>query len=67
VETSETERWQNGKMERSSAKNLHCQIMKLCKKQIFGEQTAAAWNDVIAKKIASGQPEDWTVCGPCHL
>jgi len=24
--------------------------MKLCKKQIFGEQTAAAWNDIIAKK-----------------
>jgi len=24
--------------------------MKLCKKQIFGEQTAAAWNGIIAKK-----------------
>jgi len=41
--------------------------MKLCKKQIFGEQAAAARNDVIAKKIASGRPEDWTVSGPCHL
>jgi len=49
--------------------------MKLCKKaKIFGEQTAAARNDVIAKKIASGlfqnlsgRPEDWTVSGPCHL
>jgi len=28
--------------------------MKLCKKTILGEQTAAARNDVIAKKIASG-------------
>jgi len=40
----------------------------------LGEQTAAARNDVIAKKIASGlfqnrsgRPEDWTVSGPCHL
>ena len=38
------------------------------------KQTAAARNDVIAKKIASGlfqnlsgRPEDWTVSGPCHL
>jgi len=48
--------------------------MKLCKKQIFGEQTVAARSDVIAKKIASelfqnrsGRPEDWTVSGPCHI
>jgi len=48
--------------------------MKLCKKKKFGEQTAAALNEVIAKKIASGlfqnlsgQPEDWTVSGLCHL
>jgi len=44
----------------------------LQKTKIFGEQTAAARNDVIAKKIASGlfqnlsgRPEDWTVSGPC--
>jgi len=24
VETSETERWQNGKMERTAAKNIRC-------------------------------------------
>jgi len=46
----------------------------LQKTKIFGEQTAAARNDVIAKKIAnglfqnlSGRPEDWTVSGLCHL
>jgi len=46
----------------------------LQKTKIFGEQTAAARNEVIAKKIASGllqnlsgRPEDWTVSGPCHL
>jgi len=46
----------------------------LQKRKIFGEQTAAARNDVIAKKIASGlfqnlggRPQDWTVSGPCHL
>jgi len=49
--------------------------MKLCKKtKNFGKQNAAARNDVIAKKIASGlfqnrsgRPEDWTVSGLCHL
>jgi len=35
VEASETERWQNGKMERTAAKNILCEIMKLCKKQKF--------------------------------
>jgi len=35
VETSETKRWQNGKMERTVAKNILCQIIKLCKKQKF--------------------------------
>jgi len=39
----------------------------LQKTKIFGERTAAARNDVMAKKIASGRPEDWTVSGPCHL
>jgi len=46
----------------------------LQKTKIFGEQTAAARNDVIAKRIVgrlfqnlSGRPEDWTVSGPCHL
>jgi len=46
----------------------------LQKTKNFGEQTAAARNDVIAKKIVSGlfqnrsgRPEDWTVSGPCHL
>jgi len=46
----------------------------LQKTKIFGEETAAAWNDVIAKKIASellqnysGRSEDWTDSGPCHL
>jgi len=46
----------------------------LQKTKIFGEQTAAARNDVIAKKIdsglfqnISGRPDDWTVSGACHL
>jgi len=46
----------------------------LQKPQTFGEQTAAARNNVIAKKIVSGLfqnlsrwPADWTVSGPCHL
>jgi len=44
--------------------------MKFAKTKIFGEQTATARHDVIAKKIASGlfqnlsgRPEDWTVSG----
>jgi len=45
--------------------------MKLCKKQkILAsrlQQPVAARNDVIAKKIASGLSEDWTVSGPYHL
>jgi len=52
--------------------------MKLCKKQKLLasrlQRSAAARNDVISKKIASGlfenlsgRPEDWTVSGPCHL
>jgi len=52
--------------------------MKLSKKQTFLasrlQRPVAAWNDVIAKQIASGlfqnlsgRPEDWTVSGPCHL
>jgi len=43
----------------------------LQKTKIFGEQTAAARNDVTAKKLLadcfktfSGRPEDWTVSGP---
>jgi len=35
VETSETEHWQNGKMETTAAKNIHCKIKKLRKKQKF--------------------------------
>jgi len=35
VETSETERWYNGKMERTAAKKVRCWILKLCKKQKF--------------------------------
>jgi len=35
VETSETEHWQNGKMETTAAKNIHCKINKLRKKQKF--------------------------------
>jgi len=35
VETSETERWQNGKMERTATKKIRCWILKLCKKQKF--------------------------------
>jgi len=52
--------------------------MKLCKKQKFLasglQRPVATRNDVIAKKFladcfktSSGQPEDWTVSGPCHL
>jgi len=51
--------------------------LKLCKNKNFrlvGGQTAAARNDVTAKKLLadcfktfSGLPEDWTVSGPCHL
>jgi len=44
------------------------------KTKIFGEQTAAARNEVTAKKLLadsfktfSGRPEDWTVSGPCEL
>jgi len=46
----------------------------LQKTKIFSEQTEAARNDVMAKKLladcfetSSGRPEDWTVSGPCHL
>jgi len=78
VETSETERWQNGKMERTAAKNIRCQIMKLCKKQKLLasrlQRPVAARNDVITKKIASGlfqnlsgRPKGWIVSGPYHL
>jgi len=35
----------------------------LQKTKIFGEQTAAGRNGVIAKKIACRRPEDWTVSG----
>ena len=51
---------------------LDCETLQ--KTKSFGEQTAAARNDVIAKKLlvdcfktSSGWPEDWTVSGPCHL
>jgi len=58
VETSETERWQNGKMERTAAKKIRCWILMLCKKQKFSasrlHRPVAARNDVIAKKIGSG-------------
>jgi len=77
VETSETERWQNGKMKTTAAKNIRCWIMKLCKKKFLAsrlQRPVAARNDVIAKKLASGlfqnlsgRPEDWTASGPCHL
>jgi len=42
VETSETERWQSGKMERTAAKNSLLDFETLQKTKIFGEQTAAA-------------------------
>jgi len=54
VETSETERWQNGKMEKTAAKKFVVRFWNLARKKIFGEQTAAARNDVMAKKIANG-------------
>jgi len=54
VETSKTEHWQNGKIEKTAAKNSLLDFETLQKTKIFGEQTAAARNDVIAKKIASG-------------
>jgi len=61
------ERWQNSKMERTAAKIFVVRLWNLQKTKIFGEQTAAARNNVIPKKIVSGRPEDWTVSGPCHL
>jgi len=54
VETSETERWHNGKMERTAATKLFVRFWNFAKKKIFGEQTAAARNDVTAKTIVSG-------------
>jgi len=42
VETSETEHWQNGKMERTAAKNALLDSETLQKTKIFGKQTAAA-------------------------
>jgi len=50
VETSETERWPNGKMESTAEKNYLLDYETFQKTNIFGEQTAAARNDVIAKK-----------------
>jgi len=51
--------------------------LKLCKDKNFrliGGQTAAARNDVTAKKLLAdrfktfnGLPDDWTLSGPCHL
>ena len=55
AETSETERWDNAKMERTAAKKTSLLVFEtLQKPNIFGEQTAAARNDTIAKKIVSG-------------
>jgi len=42
VETNETERWPNGKMERTAEKNSLLDYETFQKTNIFGEQTAAA-------------------------
>jgi len=42
VETSKTEHWQNGKIEKTAAKNSLLDFETLQKTKIFGEQTAAA-------------------------
>jgi len=54
VETSETELWHNGKMERTAAKSSLLGFETLQKTQIFGKQRAAARNDVTAKTIVNG-------------
>jgi len=53
METSETERWHNGKMERTTAKQLVVRFLNFTKNKSFriiSEQTAAARNDATVKK-----------------
>ena len=56
METSETEYEQNCERERTAANNFIVRFWN-CKKQkarLIGEHTAAARNDVTAKKVVSG-------------
>jgi len=74
VETSETKRWQNGKMERTAAKKFIVRFWN-CKKQNFSASRfqrpgmTSSLKKLLADcfKTSSGRPEDWTVCSPCHL
>jgi len=57
METSETEYEQDGETERTAANNFIVRFWNFTKKQKFrliGEHTAAAQNDVAAKKVVGG-------------
>jgi len=78
VETSEMERWQNGKMERTAAKQFIVRFWNFVKNKNFRRADrsgpkrpgmTSSRKKLLADcfKTSSGRPEDWTVSGPCHL
>jgi len=74
VETSETERWHNGKMERTAATKLFVRFWNFAKKKFSASRLqrpgmTSPLKQLLAAcfKTFSGLPEDWTVGGTCHL